>query len=391
MRVLLIADTHFATHEHAMLRRIEVAAAEDGRRVVLAHPDTTPAPAPSPFASHIAYPSREWRSIKKLTARARASALGSALESLDLPSPTSEGADRPIDVIHALGDGCWPIAFALADLLSVPLCADVHSPRALAEAVHIHAARSRRGVDSPVAWLAPDAPALARLQSALPAARARLAPWGVFLPPSPSRALARPKDVAISLVIAGSGADPAAARSLLAGLASLPSDAPSTLLFLDSSFLSHRHSLYRDIRALNLLDRLSIIDNLEGHRAIALRADVLLLPEALSLHNTLLLDALAAPLAIIAAADPAIEALTASEGPVLLTSPTPADWTEAVLALLKDPEGARHRALKGRPYIERDRQASAHTRAVLAAYEALANSGPLPFTQGAGRVVTTPE
>ncbi len=391
MRVLLIADTHFATHEHAMLRRIEVAAAEDGRRVVLAHPNTAPTPAPSPFASHIAYPSREWRSIKKLTARARAGSLAAALADLELPSPTTEGADRPIDVIHALGDGCWPIAFALADLVGVPICADVHSPRALAEAARIHTSRAKHAPEPPVAWLAPDGPALARLQSALPAARTRLAPWGVFLPANPSRALTRAKDVAVSLVIAGSGSDPSAARGVLTGLASLPSDAPPTLLFLDSTFLSHRHSLYRDIRSLNLLDRLSIIDNLEGHRDIALRADVLLLPEALSLHSTLLLDALAAPLGVIAAADPGIEALTASEAPVLLESPTPTSWGEAVLGLLRDPESARHRALKGRPYIERERQASAHTRAVLAAYEALANSGPLPFTQGSGRVVTTPE
>ncbi len=388
MRVLLLADTHFATREHAMLRRIEVAAAEDGRRVVLAVPDSAPPLSPSPFSAHIAYPSREWRSIKRITARARAASLASILTNLALSPPSPDAADRPIDVIHALGEGCWPIALALAELLAIPFCADVANPRALAEAARIHAARARHPTDLPIAWLAPDAATLARLHAALPAARTRLAPWGVFLPATPSRALLRPKDNAISIVIPGSGADIPAARAALTGLAKLPPDIPQTLIFLDAAFLSHRHSLWRDIRALNLLDRLSIIENIDDHRSIALRADILLLPEANAEHRTLLLDALAAPVVIIAANDPAIEALTASQAAFLLNNPTPDDWTNALTNVLKDPDVARRQALLGRPYVERDRQASAHTRAVLAAYEALANSGPLPFSKGAGRVVT---
>lgn len=388
MRVLLLADAHFATREPAMLRRIEVAAAEDGRRVVLAYPNTVPPPAPTPFTARVPFPAREWRSMRRLTARARAAALASSLDALAFPSPAPESANRPVDVIHALGEGCWPIAFALSDLLSIPLCADIATPRALAEAARIHSARARRSADIPIAWLAPDGATLARMHAALPPARTRLAPWGVFLPEKPSRALLRPKDTSISIVIAGSGADVPAARAALAGLAALPTDAPATLIFLDAAFLSSRHSLWRDIRALNLLERLSIIDKLDTHRSIALRADILLLPEANALHHTLLLDALAAPLAIIAAADPAIEALTASGAPTLLTAPTPADWTAAISTILSDPDVARRRAMLGRPYIERDRQASAHARAVLATYESLANSGPLPFAPGSGRVVT---
>lgn len=387
MRVLLLTDAHFATREYAMLRRLEVAAADDGRRVVLAYPNTVPPPPHSPVASRLAYPAREWRSVKRITASARAAALASSLANLQLPAPSPDAADRPIDVIHALGDGCWPIALAISDLLAVPLCADIHSPRALADAARVHATRAARTSDVPIAWLAPDAATLARMHAALPAARTRLVPWGVFLPETPSRALLRPRDTAVSIVIAGAGADIPAVRAALAGLAALPHDAPKTLIFLDAAFLAHRHSLWKDVRALNLLPRLSIIDNLDAHRAIVLRADILLLPEALARHSTLLLDALAAPLAIVAAEDPAVEALASSNATTLLANPTPAHWTSAVLDVLQHPDVARHRALQGRPYVERDRQASAHARAVLASYEALANSGPLPFSAGAGRVV----
>ncbi len=366
-----------------MLSRLEIGLTHEGVRVVRAWPGSAPAGAPrSTFASPVAYADEGLG----LTLPLRAARLADALERAN-PAATGE---RPLDLIHALGEGCWDIAAHAAALLDAPLALEVWSPASIQAAARtIRRAQPGRARAAPSsattvsrAVFAPDAPLAEACGRAMPAIAARVTPWGVHASEEPRPAWsARDPSLAISVVVVGSGADERGCAGALAGLAGACVQDARIACFVDAAIVRRRRSLWRTLESLGALGRFSLVEGLEARRDLTVRADVLVQPEALGERRSVTLDAFANGLIVLARRDAGIPALSGEAGSpaALVEAPSAEAWTNTALGVIRD--GARADSLQraGAAWAATHASASGHVRATLAAYEWIAGAGALAF------------
>ncbi len=367
MRVMLLADRSFATREHAMLARLQVGLADEGCRVVRAFPGDDESQADDALGPLIFYddrPSLAPTSIRAGSLLQKASKFGL--------NPTGHD-DRPIDIIHTFGDGAWRLARSLAAASGASLAIEVWSHDALTAAHRLDAAHKRDDQlpRDRFLWLAPDAHMESAIRTSMPSASIRLAPWGVHVP-GQVVAFSRAEQ-SISAAVIGSGKQGGACSALLTALAQLTSICPQLFVFIDDAYVHAHHGLWKTIENSGLVKRLSVIENLEGRREPVLHADLLLQPETHGGHRTIVLDALAAGMAVVARKDDEIEALGADRA-VLVESGAAVAWESALRDLFSDLSAARRIGMAGREFIRGERLASAHLRAVLNAYSAVAGA-----------------
>lgn len=366
MRVLIIADEGFALRERAMLSRLEVGLADEGVRVVHGLPAGTAAPT-EVFSQSITY-----EPGTGLGLRWRAQRFARSLEAL--ADPNAPG--RPVDLIHVFGERAWGIAAETAALTGAGLVVELWRAALVPEAARLRAG-GEQGSGGIVA-LAPD-PAIARLMQehdpggAMPV---RIAPWGVHTPPAPVEVL-RPGRVA-SAVLIGSGRNPAALAAAVEGLAGAMARVPDLMAFAESQVVETAR-LWPLIKRLGITDRFTLAPDLESRRELALRADLLLFPESLGEHRSITLDAMAAGMLVVAAADPAVGVLIDQTTAILVPTPRPDPWRDALAQPFADPEAARKLALSAREHIRQHRRASTHVSAVVDAYEWMLAGESIPF------------
>lgn len=355
MRALILADRHFAEREHAMLSRLEVGLADAGVRV--AHATPALAVGSGALAAAVEYS----ETGPPFSRGPRAAAL---IDRLTGPK------EPPIDVVHVFGGRAWSFAAEVARRLGATLVVDVWRAGLVRLARAFAAAHEAQ---SPV-FVAPDREIVRALARELRGADVRHTPWGVIAPPEP-RPILQP-ELAPSVLLAGSGFQPESARAALAGLAEARRLRPSLLVVADARVAS-RAALWSLAGTMGLRDALSLLDNADAHRDITLQTDLLVWPEALGEHHTLLLDAMASGVVVIAAADPMNSTLADGRTCRLLTRPTPDDWAGAIMAMLDDPDGARALALSARAAAKDAHRASSHVSAVLGLYESHSTPEPI--------------
>lgn len=365
MRVLILTDDSFAARERAMLSRLEVGLADEGVRVVHAIPRKASSwHQPEVFSQAMTYEakglalSRPWRA--RQTVR--------ALEDL----AGAEG--RPADVIHCFGQKCWPFAAELARLTGATLAIELWCAELIGQSVRVRPGEGHES-GAPV-YFVPDAALERAARSQDPNLPLRLTPWGVHTPGAPLDIL--PDGKTASLLICGSGKDPQAMQALLAGIAAAASKHPAMIVFADSAAIRISES-WPLIRKLGLLDRLTLIPDMEARRDLALRGDILILPEARGEHRSLTLDAMAHGMLVIAAADPLSSVLMDSRTARLVERPVAEQWTTALNWAFDDPSAARALAWSGREHIRLNRRASAHVASVVDAYEWMTTGESIPF------------
>lgn len=383
MRIALITDRPFGAREQAMLSRLEVGLTHEGVRVVRAWPGSAPAGAPrSAFASAVAYADEGLR----FTLPLRAAALAQALEQAN-PATSTE---RPIDLVHAFGEGCWDIASHAAELLDAPLVLEVWSPAAANAAARIvrrvgSPANSDARAGAPAitrALLASDATLAEACARAIPGAPVRIAPWGVHASEEPRPPwTGRDPALAVAAIVIGSGADERACAGALTGLAGACEADPRLTLFVDAAIVRRRRSLWRSIKSAGALGRFSLVEGLEARRDLTVRADLLIQPEALGERRSVTLDALASGLLVLARRDAGVPALSGEAGSpaALVEAPSAEAWRHAALAVLRDPSRADEMRRAGAEWAAAHAAASAHVRATLDAYEWIVGAGALPF------------
>jgi hypothetical protein len=360
MRILIIADEAFASRERAMLSRLEVGLADEGVRVIHALPRRAAHwHHPEVFSEAITYDdrglviSRSWR-IRQIV---------QALERL------VEGEQRPADLVHVFGQPAWPFAAEVARLTGAALAIEIADPRAAAGAMRL------RTLD-PAVLFVPDQ-ALERLIRGEDAGAAvRLTPWGVHTPPAARDLL--PDGRGVSVMIDGSGRDRAAMASLFEGLAEVAPDQPDLMVFAEAEAI-RTAGLWPMVKRLGLSERFTLTPDMEARRELALRADALILPEARGEHRTLTLDAMAAGMVVLAAADPLVSVLIDTRTARLVDHPTPERWAAAVRWLFESREQARALAASARDYVRTNCRASSHVAAVMDAYEWMTAGESIPF------------
>lgn len=352
MRVLLIADRDFARRESALLARLEMGLVGEGVRVSLALPDD------AALAETRVY-------TNLLRFRDRASFLSRPARARDLLERLAQGADldRPVDIVHALGEDTWSFAAALAQHAEALLALEVWAIRLVRRAVEL--------ADHSSMLLVPDRAIERALRREEGRGSVRHVPWGV-----PTEAASTRSEVP-SVVLVGSGDDARAARAALEGIALAQGPAP--MIFIDAD-LASRARLWPVASRLGLLDRVTLIPDAEAQRTLPLRCDLLVHPEAPGESRSLLLEAMGAGMCIVARTDPAVTDLLDTRTARLVDSTQPAAWADAISPLLADPALRARLGDSARAYVRAEHRPSAHISGVLDAYEWMASRESIPFS-----------
>jgi hypothetical protein len=366
MRVLILTDESFAARERSLISRLEVGLADDGVRVVHGVPRKAARWHNSEvFAQTLQYEgrgqivSRPWRVRQAL----------SALEEL------ADSSDRPADVVHCFGQGCWAFGAELAGLIGAGLAFELWCAELVGRGTSVTRRRAGGERHAPIYFVSDSALERA-VRTQDPNLPVRLTPWGVHTPPQAFSILGDGKT--ISVMIAGSGRDPVSYSAALEGLAAVAARHPEILIFADEiPFAAAR--VWPEARRLGLLSRLTLIPDMEARRDLALRGDILLLPECRGEQRSLTLDAMAHGMLILAAGDPLSSALIDGRTARTVDKPTSDRWSAAIGWALDAREQAKALAWGGREHIRLQRRASAHVASVVDSYEWLSAGEAIPF------------
>jgi len=365
MRALILTDEFFASRERALLLRLEVGLADDGVQVIHAVPEGTKTAALGSVCSKVLTYSPKTLLLTRPLAIRR---LMRSIAEVDNAVEPDE-----IDIVHVFGGSAWRLGAEIAAEVGAGLALEVWRVGL------IEKARNLKLDDDEPLLIAPD-PAIER--ALLDAAGAvggpptRLAAWGVVAPSAP-RDIFDPAR-APSVMLVGSGRDARSFGAALEGLAAVAHEVPDLLIFCDA-LAARRAGLWALARRLGILENLSLIEEFEGRRDLLLHGDVLLQPEAHGEQRSILLEAMASGMVVIAAADPMVSSLQEGRTARLVRHNDQHTWREVIREMMSNPERSRALGDSARAFIREYRRASDHVRAVLGAYEWLTSDEPIPF------------
>lgn len=361
MRVLILADDFFASRERALLMRLEVGLADEGVRVIHAVPDTRGEQPASVYSRTLTYSSHTLAATRPLAVKR----LARAVDAL-------EEREDGIDIVHVFGGASWDFARDLAAELGAALALEVW------RAGLIPRARGMGGeADDPPLLMAPDETIERALADGMAGElTVRLAAWGVHAPPAVRSVL--PEGRSITAMVVGSGQDAAAFAAALEGLGTVAQERGDLMIFCDA-VAARKADLWKHARRLNLLDRLTLIEELEDRRDLLVEGDLLVLPEAKGEQRTVVLEAMAAGMVVVAAKDPMVSVLRDGHTCRLVAGGGPAAWSAAVREILGSPTIAAALARQAHEFVRLHRRASDHVRGVLSAYAWLAGDDAIPF------------
>ena len=373
MRALILTDEAFLAREPGMLRRLEVGLADEGVSVIHALPDTAGELAESGlFAQSAVYPTRapwfmeRWR-VRQL------------LDAVHETDTAMGGSDRAIDVVHVFGESAWGLGVRTAREVGCPLVVEVWAAGLVSRAAGLPSAL--RGEVS-CALLAPDkqiADALQREDAGLPV---RTVAWGVLCPgqanppPAPSEA--------IGVMLIGAGTQSRDFVVAFEGLCEAAKRQPRMMIFADA-YPVRASGAWTIAESSGVLDRITLVPRMEGARSLVLRGSVLVSPESLGEHRTILLDAMAHGMSVVAQRDPMVSWLKEGRTAVLVSRPGVEEWARAVDTLLRDPARAASLGESARQYVRESHRASSHVSVILDVYERL-QAGETPTTAKAVKV-----
>ncbi|MFM9996789.1 MAG: glycosyltransferase [Phycisphaerales bacterium] len=369
---MILADAPFAVREGGMLSRLEVGLVDEGVRLVHAAPNSVArgqpgAPAGELFVRVIPYEDRGPGILRRLRDRRFAAELARLREPDD---------ERPIDVIHVFGEGAWATGVDLAESLDAALAVEAWSAGLIPRIVRT---RWPGGVERPpLVFFAPDRAIETRLRDEVErhgVGAVRLTPWGVHTPAHAHELL--PPNRAPSAMIAGSGRDPEAWAAVLSALAA-PGPQTRLMIFADAEAVAAARA-WPVVNRLGLTDRFTLTPSVEARRELTLQCDLLILPEALGEHRSLTLDAMAAGVVVIAAADPMVAVFAEGTTARVVERPSHERWSAALAALLDNPDQARALAESARDHVRRNQRASMHVASIADAYEWMTAGDTLPF------------
>jgi glycosyltransferase involved in cell wall biosynthesis len=249
-------------------------------------------------------------------------------------------------IVVARGRPAWPVALELADLHRRALAVECWDEAQIPAIARF--ARRRPQVTA----LAPTESMAEMLRERLGGPRVRLVPVGVPVPADPGPVFDRPDD-AIAVCILGPIVDPAAWRSLVIGLARVARDFPQLHVFIELVGPS-AHAAWQELDRLDLLSRVSAITAATKLRPLITRCDLLVVPQPPRRVRSLILEAMAMGVPLIAAADPCLDMLEDGDTADIAELADADQWAGLLRRRLEDPVAARAQGLRGRSRIARD-------------------------------------
>ncbi|MGE3109867.1 MAG: hypothetical protein AB7G11_08125 [Phycisphaerales bacterium] len=378
MRTLLLADSEFAGNEHALLSRLSIALAEAGASPVLAMPERTSAGASEPAgvlcASQVGYDARG--SSFSLTGRVM-----QLLRALPDHIELSPARGEPGAVVHVFGRRVWKFARRLREETGTAMVFEL-SRAADAEALAAmlrHAVRDVPG--APLGVVSAGENILRRFQANAPGVLSALARWGVNVK-EPTPAGRAPGEMVSLGVLAPGGTDhDRGVRDIIEAAGILSASRAELLVFLDSRGAAH-HGVWRAARRRGVLDRLTLVSDVEQRAEHFLQTTILVVPERLGECRSILLSAMAQGCPIVARHDPDAEWLIDGTTAILADNPNCATcplggraWADVIDGVLSNParvEQVRHSA---REYVLENHSPLEYAESLLGVYRALIKQG----------------
>jgi hypothetical protein len=275
-----------------------------------------------------------------------------------------------VDVVHCLGADCGSLAVDLGAALGAATLVEAWRTSSFGS---VSEALRRRGAGAAVVF--PD-PGLRRAWEQQPrmALRGGGAGFDAFWGVHPGERLAggpgpEGEEFAPGVAVLADGSRPDALAAVMCGLAEVASKMPELLIFADTE-KARSAQVWKLARQYRLLDRLSIVPGIEARREPILRLGALLVPEPTGKMRSLILDAMARSVPVVATPDPALGVLSDPAIARLVPTSTPGAWAEGVRAALAAGAGESPIVAAAREFIRTQRTASAHVAAVLKTYEA---------------------
>jgi hypothetical protein len=361
MHLGLIIDEERLRSEHAMLARLVLRLIDEGQqvtRIIPAHLDLDeidPIEAPVAHVSRIPVPMR----VPLLLRAARAGAAAAAL-SRAVP-----------DLLVAVGRRAWPTAQELAQRLDRPATFDVWCAD-LAGTV------PRTGSGA-AAYLAATAPLAEALRQRVEPELVSLVPYSTGLPAN-ARTIFDAPEACITAAIIGGGRDMPCCTALLAALAALVRETPQLQVAIELVG-PHAHAVWREARRLGLLGRLSAVPRADAVAPLVTGCDLLLLPERRGAVRSIILDAMARGMAIVAVADPYLDMLIDGETAALTGGDDTEGWLRQLRRLIQSPEAARGLGEGARRRVKRCHQTGHQAAALLDVAESILRGGAIRMPQ----------
>ena len=201
--------------------------------------------------------------------------------------------------------------------------------------------------------------------------------------PLHTNALERSDEEVVFAVI-GEGKDLAAYRDLLGGIRRLVDERHQVQVVLEIKG-PHGHDVWRCARSLELLPFVSSIADAGPMRTPLMQCDALVVPERTGVMRSVLIEAMAAGVPVVAASDPMLRGVLGPDTAEIVETPSPERWFRTLTTLIADPAATRRRAAAVRSLAESRFQSSARVEGVTAVYEEALSDPALPFTRDVDR------
>lgn len=367
MHVALIVDEERLAHEQATLNRMCIGLIGDGIQITRIVPETLGTEALGAGEKRVALASRVATEMTVLPWMRR-----------DRAHRIADQMDKgPPDVIYAIGDRAWKLGVDLARSIDRPLALDVWSAAQLRRLPRGRAAAAVYG------YIAPTQPILDALRRRIDENLTYLVPMGIAIPPKPRAILSDP-DRSISLAILGGGRDVPAYRALLAGLSRVVRTTSQIQAFLELSG-PNEHEIWRHANRLELLHNVSALTDAAQHRNLLTYCDVVLLPEQYGELRSLMLDAMAFGIPVLANDDAFLDMLIDGDTAVVVDPADAETWARKISWVLGDPDEARALGRRGRDWVAGRHRSTDQINRLIEVFHRIGRGGAIPFETGGGK------
>lgn len=356
MRVLLLTDGDFATRERTLVERLAFGMMDEGVRAIIATPRDV-------IGDDTGLIERIWYDAPatRLGVARSAGTLSARLAAFGLADERT-----PLDVVHALGAGVWGIGARLARIHSAPLVLECWTGSLVRRGLAV--ARGARAGDSPGVLVQTPSVALAHAETPGAGVNVEACPWGVHAHGADERT-GRTTETLGAVVVA----DPSIGTKLIPVLRGVAEviEAHEAVLVCDAALFRRDRRIWRAARDFGLLPRLSLVADLEARREPALGADLLLWVSTPGEHRSIVLDAMASGVAVVAPADPSCDWAGVPGAMRTVGGGAEGEWRDAVASLLTDADDRREIGHVAKAWTHSERTASGHVAAQIAVYERL--------------------
>lgn len=377
MRVCLISDRSFTNREYRLVRRLKVGLLDEGVQVVHAIPAEGLKNAPSDLTQVVQWDDRG----RYFSRKGQAASCIHALQRINLPE-SQQPTTGPIDVIEVWGDTAWPMSLEIAVETDAVLVLHAWRARSLEMIPKIEKMAERDHPDLRAVWITPDDTFLDRARSVAHRWPVRCIPWGVHAPQGPRGFPRGNQPIAACIIATGDDAD-ACCRAIRGIAPVVTGSARDFLVFLDEMAVERHPRVWKTAEQAGLLERLSVIADMESRRDLVLRSDLLIVPEVLHSHRSFLLDALATGMVVLTPETPDVDAIR-DETVIRLSSTASAAWEDALRRVVEHPEQADELTRSAHEWVTRSRRVHEQISRTLETYEALFSQEPIEFPAGAG-------